>query len=673
MRRALLAAVTAGCGPLLGIDGSFSAPDAGPPITNHVGVVGHASITYHTELATLTVPEDLSQRTIDAYILDDTGLHVYPGTGTADGQFTIPDVPARDYHLRITSPQGGLPAIWHLQGHDVDLSRDEMGQPGLTPLAPGALISLTAPAMRRYLSRDELELYSSLVPHEVLPSWLATRPVLGLDHLDRATLDWGSRPALDDNGVWVVHHGLPEATPEGLNVTTITEAAHVAGLRQTSGVLPLSFVFARGMTANTTMVVDIALLRPQRSLVELATLDIIATPDRGSGTMAGPVVLSASYQPDTRAPVTQHFVDYADPFPATWSRTAQVSYYNFSRLLLRPPSIQAVLGDRIVAREVTAPGSPLVVPSLAARPPGPTAITLDGEPIRDAVRVPAAPLRLAWDPVPAATSYLVSFIVMSPEGEDETYEVATTLPSLELPGGTFADQHHLAVSIGVALGDALEPAIRRQPRRRTLYEHTAALVMMSSTCGNGIVDAGDASEACDTAGESETCNFDCTLPRCGDAITNAAAHEDCDLGFATPTCDGACHAVVCGDGVVSTSGEQCDDGNTDGGDGCAADCYVEALTRCGDGVVDPGEQCDDGNDDPLDVCSSACKVARCDDGVVSVRAGEECDDRNSITGDGCSVFCRVERCGDGFLIYPEQCDDTNTLPGDGCAPDCRRE
>jgi cysteine-rich repeat protein len=63
-------------------------------------------------------------------------------------------------------------------------------------------------------------------------------------------------------------------------------------------------------------------------------------------------------------------------------------------------------------------------------------------------------------------------------------------------------------------------------------------------CGDGIKD-GD--EDCDDAGESLTCNADCTYSDCGDRVVNA------------------------------TAGEQCDDGNQFGGDGCAENCTPETV------------------------------------------------------------------------------------------------
>jgi cysteine-rich repeat protein len=59
--------------------------------------------------------------------------------------------------------------------------------------------------------------------------------------------------------------------------------------------------------------------------------------------------------------------------------------------------------------------------------------------------------------------------------------------------------------------------------------------------------------------------------------------------------------------------------------------------RCGNGRIEPGEECDDGNRWGGDGCV-ACRFPRCGDGQV--RAGiEECDDGNQRDGDGCSAAC----------------------------------
>ena len=167
--------------------------------------------------------------------------------------------------------------------------------------------------------------------------------------------------------------------------------------------------------------------------------------------------------------------------------------------------------------------------------------------------------------------------------------------------------------------------------------------------------------------------------------------------------------AACGDGVV-VSGEECDDGNVDDGDGCSADCRVETgwsctgapsrcESSCGNGVIVGQEECDDGNVDDGDGCSADCRVetgwsctgapshceSGCGDGAIVGQ--EECDDGNADDGDGCSADCRVESgwsctgvpshcesgCGDGAIVGQEECDDGNGDGGDGCSEDCRVE
>mmetsp|Transcript_14182 Transcript_14182/g.33441 ORF Transcript_14182/g.33441 Transcript_14182/m.33441 type:complete len:622 (-) Transcript_14182:216-2081(-) len=192
---------------------------------------------------------------------------------------------------------------------------------------------------------------------------------------------------------------------------------------------------------------------------------------------------------------------------------------------------------------------------------------------------------------------------------------------------------------------------------------------------------------------------------------------------------------ICGDSRKSTE-EECDDGNTDAGDGCDQECKVEAghvckgdvgaastcrKVVCGDGNVDTAqdgsakEECDDGNTEDGDGCSatcafeagfnckekdgkSTCSKVECGDrkrqGGHEV-AEEECDDGNKENGDGCSADCKVEstyictgavdfksrcnkvKCGDGWRErsgeLEEQCDDGNEQDGDGCSSACKIE
>ncbi|MBO4349834.1 MAG: DUF4886 domain-containing protein, partial [Proteobacteria bacterium] len=224
---------------------------------------------------------------------------------------------------------------------------------------------------------------------------------------------------------------------------------------------------------------------------------------------------------------------------------------------------------------------------------------------------------------------------------------------------------------------------------------------------------------------------------CGDG--SLAEGEDCDDGNTDDGdgCTSDCHVeegwecsqpgnpctekpvdaeAVCGDGELA-EGEDCDDGNTEDGDGCTSDCHteegwtcsepgqpctqepVETQEVCGDGTLAEGEECDDDNTADGDGCSSQCKVEdgwTCSDAGVSCtsvcgdakKVGDEaCDDGNTQDGDGCSALCAVEEgwvcsedgascktnCGDGNLASNEECDDGNTADGDGCSKECTVE
>jgi fibro-slime domain-containing protein len=175
---------------------------------------------------------------------------------------------------------------------------------------------------------------------------------------------------------------------------------------------------------------------------------------------------------------------------------------------------------------------------------------------------------------------------------------------------------------------------------------------------------------------------------------------------------------ACGNSVIDVSeGENCDDGNTNSGDGCNRICQTEAnwncptpgqkcenLAKCGNSILTSDEVCDDGNTLSGDGCSGNCKTVEpgwqcrvpgkpcnpaCGDGVIT--AGEICDDGNTNSGDGCSATCRLELgykctgskgeksvcthtvCGDGKVEGAEGCDDGNTVPFDGCSEDCQNE
>jgi len=143
-----------------------------------------------------------------------------------------------------------------------------------------------------------------------------------------------------------------------------------------------------------------------------------------------------------------------------------------------------------------------------------------------------------------------------------------------------------------------------------------------TVCGDGIV-AG--AEQCDEGGEVPCCSADCELKPGFVCDPSKTPHSQPAAGY-------------CGNGMVEGPSnpasaarglEQCDDGNHTPFDGCSSDCRNEPLCGtvntslpnptsttyrcfavCGDGLVMPPEECDDGNTQDGDGCDHNCKIAK---------------------------------------------------------------
>jgi len=131
-------------------------------------------------------------------------------------------------------------------------------------------------------------------------------------------------------------------------------------------------------------------------------------------------------------------------------------------------------------------------------------------------------------------------------------------------------------------------------------------------------------------------------------------------------------APTCGDGVLDP-GEECDDDNVAGGDGCSASCHIELCYACS------GQIGDQSSCRPLPsgaTCDSAvpCTVGACD-GVgacvptVPLPDGTPCDD---------GVFCNgVDTCSGGTCLHPgdpcldagAECHGCNEAAGNCSLPD----
>ncbi len=200
-------------------------------------------------------------------------------------------------------------------------------------------------------------------------------------------------------------------------------------------------------------------------------------------------------------------------------------------------------------------------------------------------------------------------------------------------------------------------------------------------CGDGVIGL-KTGEQCDDAGESATCDVDCTPPACGDGVLNTTAGEACDDGFTDEcgTCNADCTGPgtgsTCGDGIICPETEVCDDGFTGDCGICNADCAGPGTGSCGDGVLCPEtEQCDDGNLQSGDGCDANCRF---DLGACCVGAACSVTTMDGCLGLGGAFFGNNSACdvpdadGDGLRDECDGCpDDPNKIaPGlCGCGLD----
>lgn len=118
-------------------------------------------------------------------------------------------------------------------------------------------------------------------------------------------------------------------------------------------------------------------------------------------------------------------------------------------------------------------------------------------------------------------------------------------------GSTDPIHNYMDYSDDTCMFEFTEEQVRRMRCSLVNYRPALGVIIESALCGNDIAEIG---EDCDGTSD-QACPAQCT--------------GECQCPAVPP---------LCGDGVLDST-EECDDGNTTGGDGCASDCTVEpALT-----------------------------------------------------------------------------------------------
>jgi cysteine-rich repeat protein len=205
--------------------------------------------------------------------------------------------------------------------------------------------------------------------------------------------------------------------------------------------------------------------------------------------------------------------------------------------------------------------------------------------------------------------------------------------------------------------------------------------------GDGDGEAGCNPATCD---DGNVCNGEevCTVEgRCVATVPPDEGTDCTTRGVAGRCFVEQCRPVTCGDGVID-EGEDCDDLNFVGGDGCEPDCTFtcEYNRECDDGEACDGEEiCRDHRclagtmqadgtpcgppGEPLVCIGAACVASRCGDGFADAARGEECDDGNAVDGDGCDVDCAWSCESAADCDDLQLCDGSETC--DAAAHVCR--
>ena len=126
-----------------------------------------------------------------------------------------------------------------------------------------------------------------------------------------------------------------------------------------------------------------------------------------------------------------------------------------------------------------------------------------------------------------------------------------------------------------------------------------------------------------------------------------ATSTECPSGVVCPA-DTFClppgSAIPCGDLVCQDKpeGGVCTISAQEGR--CESDvCVFPSPAPCGNGIQDPGEVCEDGNTEDGDGCSADClSDESCGNGIVDIAAGETCEDGNDNPADGCDACTLTE-------------------------------
>ncbi|HTJ41981.1 MAG TPA: DUF4215 domain-containing protein [Kofleriaceae bacterium] len=653
----------AGCNAILGIGdvhtsggidapaGTIDAAGGNCPAPPSGGIIGCANITHvNLDGTTTESRQDLHAFNVAAYIADSsaTGFTIVTGTASADGTVVVNNIPdGASYYLRLqnpTDPTYSYPHYFYTSQRTLDLGYIEEGRDD-TPTTGETDVTFTTTGLTPWKSAPQ-SIYGQLGDSLGMASfstgttagWApATPPADGATNLD-AVVDWKTGAGeitfsdltnqaarvsqlvdtTKGDDLWVFQSRLSalQDGDQGDVWSSIIAAAQVPTATMTNGT-PLTVTAALApvppLSTMQTLNVNLDSFRAAfhddgRYFFETLFCYRSASPGAASGLGQGQL-WSYNNQQIFGSPSSLNIMQaYGNPFPKTWPQMISCSLGHF-RPLKTPGTNKQVSAYSYIYSYAPATDNfswtPVIHgvtnPKVGGKPAlAGGAVAFDG----------THPLEMQWDAIPGVSHYQVR-IIGSVEGLVAVLDTSGT--TISIPADTFTKGNFYVFRIFAIQtpSDYTQGHLLRFTAPMSVARLATGLFRLDDRCGNTTVETG---EECDpgTAGDTASCDSDCSAVKCGDGYLNTVAGEICDDTTDSPHCNGpaagagkACHPNVCGDGYWNGMGEECDDGNTVNGDGCNAQCKLE---NCGNNMTDaPFEGCDDGNRLNGDGCNSYCQ------------------------------------------------------------------
>lgn len=438
---------------ITGLDGG--SPDA----ASRQGVTGTAMEAFVTDSGTQELPVDLSHASIAALVVDGSGRFTrYAGAGTAEGTFSIPDLPAgaTSYYLE----EGNVYDV--TSARRIDLGFATRGRADRTYISAPTPMTFDVSNMSRWSSSDELDLYS---PHagaafSYPEAHIKTPIAAGATSLS-FTVDYAKAelPAAVDSAkgdTAFIAHNTGVSHSDGSRSSSLTELAHLDSFSIVNGQpVTVSGAF-QTVPHNRTASFDYRVSKFQKiidasvtnPLFSANSLSLFSVPGDASLGLFTSAPSLASYTAGSTATDAKVSFKYGNPYPKSWTPTVDAFSLWTRALTLAGGETYQALG--FVDDEATladASGKP-IAPGI--RPPA--SVTIAGQDAGGNVSGVGTTPKLQWPAVNGASYYrvLVNELIPSSGSVSRSYValIDTTRTEVIVPPNLLhgGQQYYLQIS-----------------------------------------------------------------------------------------------------------------------------------------------------------------------------------------------------------------------------------